>query len=182
LLLAASSTLFAVDDIGKGDLFAQAGLYTELGPGGGSWPIVGGGAGGNLGERSAVFGEFNYVHPNMNGDGGTAAGDLLQAGGGGRIFIPVHSGRFRPYISFAGGYMHAWTHLTVPDYYFGGTFSLSEQQNGGYAGAGLGTEIVLTKRLGLRPEFRFFREFWGASDDNNGLRVTVGVYYRFGTR
>ncbi len=32
-------------DVGRGDIFGQAGYYTEIGDGGGTWALVGGGAG-----------------------------------------------------------------------------------------------------------------------------------------
>jgi len=181
LLLTAIAFPLVAADFGGGDVFGQAGLYTELGSGGGSWPIFGGGGGVNLGSHAGVFGEFDYIHANQAVFGAGASGNLYQAGGGARIFIPVHNDRFRPYVLVAGGYMHGTAQATI--YYdLVGAIILREAQNGGYAGPGAGAEIGLTKRLGLRPEFRFFHEFWGASDDDNGLRVTLGVYYRFGAK
>jgi hypothetical protein len=58
--------------------------------------------------------------------------------------------------------------------------------SGAYVGGGLGTEIGITKRFGMRPEFRYFREFWypqyGDAGQNNGVKALVGVYYRLGVR
>jgi hypothetical protein len=58
--------------------------------------------------------------------------------------------------------------------------SVSNSANGGYGGAGFGTEIGITRRFGLRPEFRFLREFYANSSDDNAMIFTVGAYYRFG--
>lgn len=57
-----------------------------------------------------------------------------------------------------------------------------ERESGAYVGTSFGTEIAIAKRLGLRPEFRYFREFWTAEFGNNGLRATIGVSHRLGVR
>jgi len=104
MLGAVTPHLFAAD-VGKGDVFGQGGYYTELGDGGGTWVIVGGGAGVSLGRRLALFGEFNYVRPNTKLGGVSATGSLYQAGAGARVFIPHHSERFRPYVPVVGGFL-----------------------------------------------------------------------------
>jgi hypothetical protein len=181
LMLGAVTPHLLAADIGKGEVFGQGGYYTELGQGGGTWAIVGGGAGVNLGQRLALFGEFNYVRPTTTFGGVSATGSLYQAGGGARIFIPVHTERFRPYVPLVGGLIRARAAVEV-----NGVEYQHEWESGAYVGAGFGSEIGITKRFGLRPEFRYFREFWypqyGQSSQNDGLRLMVGVYYRLGVR
>ena len=180
MLGAVTPHLFAAG-VGKGDVFGQGGYYTELGEGGGTWAIVGGGAGVNLGRRLALFGEFNYVSPSTTLVGVSATGSLYQAGGGARIFIPLHSERFRPYVPAVGGFLRGKAVVAV-----NGIEYAHEWESGAYVGTGFGTEIGITKRFGLRPEFRYFREFWkaefGQSSQNNGVRAMIGVYYRLGVR
>jgi len=172
--------LFAAG-IGKGDVFGQGGYYTELGEGGGTWAIAGGGAGANLGRHLALFAEFNYVRPSLTLGGVSATENLYQAGGGARIFIPVHNERVRPYVPAIGGFLRAKAVVGVNGIEYAHVWG-----SGAYVGAGFGAEIGIAKRFGLRPEFRYFREFWfpqyGQGSQNNGLRAMVGAYYRFGVK
>lgn len=181
LLLGAVTPHLLAATIGKGDVFGQGGYYTELGQGGGTWAIAGGGAGANLGRHFSVFAEFNYARPSLTLGGVSATGSLYQAGAGTRIFIPVRNERFRPYLPVVGGFLRGEGAVAVNGIEFA-----HEWASGAYVGTGVGTEIGLTKRFGLRPEFRYFREFWypefGQSGQNNSLRVMIGVYYRFGVR
>ena len=88
LILGAGTPHLLAADVSKGDVFGQAGYYTELGNGGGTWPLVGGGAGKNFGSRFALFGEFNYARPSINDFGASAIGSIYQAGGRGE---DIHS-------------------------------------------------------------------------------------------
>ena len=168
-------------DVGKGDVFGQGGYYTEFGQGGGTWAIVGGGAGANVGRRFALFGEFNYLRPSTTLGGVSATASLYQAGAGARIFIPLHSERFRPYLPVVGGFLRGKATVAVKGIEYAHAWV-----SGAYVGAGFGTEIGITKRFGLRPELRYFREFfypeYGQGSQNNGLRVMIGAYYRLGLR
>jgi len=181
LIFAAVSSQLLAADVGKGDAFGQGGYYTELGQGGGTWAIVGGGGGVNLGGHFAIFGEFNYVHPAITFAGASATASLYQAGGGARIFIPVHSERFRPYVPAFGGFLRSRAAVSANGIEYG-----YEWESGAYVGTGFGAEIGITKHFGFRPEFRYFREFWspefGQSDQNNGVRAMIGLYYRLGVR
>jgi hypothetical protein len=198
ILVAGSGTIFAAD-FGKGDVFVQGGGYTEFGEGGGTWAMVGGGASFHFGNHVSVFGELNYAHPTTKTTyygvfaPGSAnlfeagSGNLFETGGGARIFIPFRNHRLRPYIPVVGGWLHtsASVALLSGGFVTVGTFvelfaSPSNSDNGGYGGIGFGTEIGITRRFGLRPEFRFLREFYANSSDDNAMIFTVGAYYRFG--
>jgi hypothetical protein len=193
ILVIESATVFAAD-FGRGDVFGQAGGYTEIGQGGGTWGISGGGASVHLGSHVSVFGELNYVHPTvpaaLNAGSVWASGNLFETGGGVRIFIPARSRRVRPYIPVMGG----WLHASATDYILfrviiAGPLALVPipiSDSGGYCGTGFGTEVGVTGRLGLRPEFRFFREFFGSagagipSVNDNAMIFSIGAYYRIG--
>jgi hypothetical protein len=166
-------------DISKGDVFGQGGYYSELGDGGGTWPVVGGGAGANIGRHFAVFVEGNYVRPSTKLGGFSGTGNLYQAGAGSRIYIPVRHERVRPYVPVVGGFLRGNATAAQDGVSFAKVLA-----SGAYVGAGFGTEIGIGQRFGLRPEFRYFREFWypqyGQGSQNNGVRTTIGVYYRFG--
>jgi len=175
---AAKPDLLAAD-FGGGDVFAQGGQYTELGSGGGTWAIVGGGGGANLGRHLSLFVEGDYSRLSQSAGSISVHADLFVAGGGGRIYFPIASERVRLFVPAVGGFYRGRIGAIL-DY-------VSPQMiSGAYAGGGFGAEIGVTKRFGLRPEFRYIREFWypefGQGTQNNALRATVGAYYRFGVK
>ncbi len=179
ILLLGVATGISAAEAGKADIFAQGGYYTELGQGGGSWAMVGGGAGFGLNRHLALFGEFNYVRPSIKLGDVSATGDLYQAGVGARVFLPGHNEHVRLYLPAVGGVLRGKSAIAV-----NGSKYARGWATGAYVGSGLGAEIPVTKRFGLRPEFRYFREFWrpefGPSSQNNGLRFMMGLYYRPG--
>jgi hypothetical protein len=139
------------------------------------------GTGGNLHSRFAFSSEFNYVRPRLTFDRISATASFYQAGSGARIYIPFRHEGFQPYVPVIGGCFRGKTAFQEDGVEF-----VHEWQSGAYLGAGFGTDIAISGCFGLRPEFRYFREFWhpqyGQSSQNNGLRVMVGVYYQFGGR
>lgn len=187
LILVVGSGSALAADFGRGDVFGQAGVYSELGQGGGTWGIFGGGASFHLNSHLSVFGELNYVHPTSTEttffDGTiSVSGNLIETGGGIRIF-PTRYHKIRPYIPVEGGFMHVAATGSEPTGYPGISLTTSTSANGAYFGTGFGVEVGITPRFGLRPEFRFFREFSnvnGVSADDNATTFAVGAYYRFG--
>jgi hypothetical protein len=111
----------------------------------------------------------------MTLDGYSGTGNLYQAGGGARAFIPYRSERFRPYVPLVGGFARGDAAPRGLD----GMELYRQRVNGAYFGLGVGSEIEITRSLGLRPEFRFSREFWfpeyGRGNQNNAVRTTIGL-------
>lgn len=136
LILGVVTTHMLAANIGKGDVFGQGGYYTELGQGGGTWAIVGGGAGANVGSRFALFGEFNYVAPEHYSRRRLRYGSLYQAGGGARMFILLHREHFRPYLPVVGGFLRGKASVAV-----NGLEYVHGWESGAYVGAGFGSAI-----------------------------------------
>ncbi len=147
----------------------------ELGPSSEAAPGL------NSGQSLAVFTEFNYVRPKMTLGSVAATGNLYQAGAGARIYLPLKHKRLRTCVPAFGGFLRSNGTATLD-----GNPYYRSLTSGAYVGAGFGAEFGITERFGLRPEFRYFREFWypqyGPANQNNGVRATVGLYYRFGVR
>jgi hypothetical protein len=79
LLLGAVTPQLPAANIGKGDVFGQGGYYTEFGEGGGTWAMVGGGAGGGglptlCQEFESMFGGFAPATSGFNALGQTGNG------------------------------------------------------------------------------------------------------------
>lgn len=114
----------------------------------------------------------------------------FKTGGGVRFFIPFRNNRARPFVPVIGGWLHMpYDSFAVVYGGLGGSASeagafysspLQPSLDGAYFGTGFGMEVGVTRRFGLRPEFRFFREFLGGSGRADAMTFTVGVYYRLG--
>lgn len=156
--------------------------------------MFGGGAGVHVGGQASIFGEFNYAHPTvpaaLNAGSVWGTGNLVEAGGGFRFFIPARSHTVRPYVPAVAGWLHASTTaevlFPVMISYPLALIPLPISGSGGYIGTGLGAELGITPRFGLRPEFRILGEFFGSGSagiprvSEDAMIFSVGAYYRFG--
>ena len=158
---------------GEGDVYGQAGVV-RIGDGGGTHALVGGGVSGMVGDKAAVFGEFNYV---PLGDYGLSSSHVkvssnaLLVGGGVRAYIPTGRENVRLYVPVAGGLLR----IAASASGFG--LKMSDGVNGGYVGAGIGAEIG--QKFGVRPEFRYNR-YQISGGGSNVMSASVSVFYKFG--
>ncbi|HUP03037.1 MAG TPA: outer membrane beta-barrel protein [Bryobacteraceae bacterium] len=186
ILVAGSAALLAASDGGKADVYGQVGYFHEFETPSDGGFLAGGGASYRFRNCAAVFGEFDYTHLSASASSAsygntttaTASGFLVQFGGGLRAYLLPPSSRVRPYFPVFGGMWHSGATATLTTSYSSETATGSS--DGGLMGVGFGVEVGLTPHWGIRPEFRFLREFAGNSDDSNAMNLTLALYYRFG--
>ncbi len=176
VLIALSSAAYCGD---TKEVFGQGGLYTETGQGGVTAALVGGGAGFLARPGLAVFGEFNYIPVSVQVPSGyfDVSGYGIQTGGGVRVYLNPKGKTVRAFVNGVVGFMRATATGTTSSW-LSSPISVSASVNGGYVGAGFGAEIGPT-RFGVRPEFRYLREFVSGGTDGNAPVVMCGFYYRF---
>jgi hypothetical protein len=174
VLMVGAVTLTAA---GSGDVFGQVGLVSvskEVDTVSGRITLasVGGGGSGMIGDKAAVFGEFNYI-PVFSGraSDNSMSAKAIQAGAGVRVFIPTGNSNVKLYIPATGGLVR----ISASEGSDSGSASIS--RTGGYFGFGLGSEIG--EKFGVRPEFRYTR-YQVSGVGVNGISVSASIFYRFG--
>jgi hypothetical protein len=180
LLIVVVFTVGAVTPLaaaGGGDVFGRVGVV-RIDKGVGTYASVGGGVSGMVGDKAALFGEFNYIHfgiASASSADFSASAKAIQAGAGSRLFLPTGSSKVRLYVPIVGGVLR----LSASGSFFGSSMSASE--TGGYFDIGFGSEISLGQKLGVRPEFRHSL-YMVAGKEFKPLSVSAEIFYRFGGR
>jgi hypothetical protein len=120
---------------------------------------------------------YSTTYNTFGGSFNESGSDKLQHYGG-VVRIPFAAGpRVEPFAAVHGGAIHETASASA----VGGGLNqtASENANGGYVGTGLGVNLFVFGRLGVRPELRY--EYLTESGSHlNEVAVTGSVFYRFG--
>jgi opacity protein-like surface antigen len=141
----------------------------------------------NLNPIVAVGFEYNYTPLGSETISGITGSEHLQTYGGVARFSLSKSSHIVPYALVGFGDVNGKAEIIAsPE-----GVSASASQNGFYFAFGGGATIFAAPRWGIRPEFRYERQQFGATNINgsvsaafgeNDIQATVSVFYQFGGR
>jgi hypothetical protein len=123
----------------------------------------------NLSPSFTVLGEYSYM-PMGSYD---TVSFITQLAGGGVRFNLGASGKVVPYVLGSGGV----------DRFTGAVGEASASAVGGYVAFGGGASIYLGENWGIRPDFRYERQFISFAGITSNTNVVVGsgaIFFQFG--
>jgi hypothetical protein len=169
------------------ELSGTGGVTNEWGADAKQGHALYGGAGAyNLTKHLALVGEYSYVKlGTLPVEEGVSLTEHAQLYGGAVRYALINTRFVVPYVLGGGGGDRLYASISGD----GQTVSLTE--SGGYVAVGGGASFYVGHGFGVRPEFRYNRQQYGATTfedqtaaarSENDLRATVSIFYQFGGR
>jgi len=168
--------------MGTGDASFSVGFGNLNGVDNNKHASFGGSMGLNSG-RAGIAGEYFYLPMGSITESGVVGKENIQQFGVALRLSLLNKARANPYVVVAGGF----DRLTATAASSG--LSASASQSGGYVGFGGGADLLLAPHWGIRPEFRWERQQFAATNVGgidvaggglNDVRGTVGLFYTWG--
>ncbi|HEV2646905.1 MAG TPA: outer membrane beta-barrel protein [Acidobacteriaceae bacterium] len=168
---------------GSGEVTANLGFSSVKGTDNGRHPFFGFSGAYNVAPFAAVGFEYNYHPLGSVSDSGFTGSEHMQLLGPVVRFSLPQATRVVPYFLVDGGYVS--DHASVS----GQGVSIGATRSGGYFGLGGGASIYAGNNWGVRPEFRYDREHFGAtnvqgvsiaSSGQNDVQFSGAIFYQFG--
>jgi hypothetical protein len=183
LLALSTSALAQGIAAGSGELAGNVGFSNLKGADNNRHASFGGSIVYNLAPAAAIGFEYNYLMLGSSNQGGVNVSGHLQLYGPVARFSFAPSNRVVPYVLLAAGGANLSAAASS------GNVTVSASQSGFYFGTGGGASIYLNSNWGIRPEFRYERQQFNAtniqgiavaSSGQNYAEGSVALFYQFG--